>query len=56
MHGNEYSYYGYSSYEETMEAIRSGELNTNSNMEWDYEKNPEGFDPNRMGPCGQPSC
>ena len=56
MHGTGYNYYGYSSYEETMEAIRSGELNVDSNMNWDYEANPEGFDPNRMGPCGKPSC
>ena len=21
-----------------------------------YEKNPEGHDPNRMGPCGKASC
>ena len=23
---------------------------------WDYEKNPEGHDPNRRGPCGESSC
>ena len=56
MHGNEYSYYGYDSYEATMEAIKSGELNTQTFMNWDYDKNPEGHDPNRMGPCGKKSC
>ena len=24
--------------------------------EWDYEKNPEGHDPNTMGKCGKASC
>ena len=56
MHGNEFNYYGHKSYESAMEAIKSGELNPNSNMEWDYEKNPEGFDPNKKGKCGKASC
>ena len=47
---------GYTSYEATMEAIKSGELNTQSNMNFDYENNPQGMDPNRMGPCGKASC
>jgi len=56
MHGNDFNYMGHSSYESLMEAIKSGEVNVDTHMNWDYEKNPEGHDPNRMGPCGKPSC
>ena len=44
MNGNEFNYAGASSYEEAMENIRNG-------------VNPADHgDPNRMGPCGKPSC
>ena len=53
MHGHEFDYMGHSSYESLMEAIKSGEVNVDTHMNWDYEKNPEGHDPHRMGPCGK---
>ena len=56
MHGNDFNYMGHTSYESVMEAIKSGEVSNETFMNWDYEKNPEGHDPNRMGPCGKPSC
>ena len=45
------------SYEEAMEKIKANADDPNRiTREWDYEKNPEGHDPNRMGQCGQASC
>ncbi len=53
MHGNEFSYKGASSYEEAMKAI--------DKMEEEFNKGNKdaivhGKDPNKIGPCGQPSC
>ena len=56
MHGTDFNYMGHTSYESVMEAIKSGEVSNETFMNWDYEKNPEGHDPNRMGPCGKSSC
>ena len=54
MHGNDFDYMGHSSYESVMEAIKSGEVR--GGQGFDYEANPQGSDPNRMGPCGERSC
>ena len=57
MNGNEFNYLGAKSYEEAMEKIKANADDPNRiTREWDYEKNPEGHDPNRMGQCGKASC
>ena len=53
MHGNDFSYKGASSYEEAMKAI--------DKMEEEFNKGNKdaiihGQDPNKIGPCGKPSC
>jgi predicted nucleic acid-binding Zn-ribbon protein len=57
MNGNEFNYLGAKSYEEAMEIITENADDPNKiTREWDYEKNPDGEDPNKMGKCGQASC
>jgi len=57
MNGNEFNYLGAKSYEEAMEKIKANADDPNKiTREWDYEKNPEGSDPNRVGKCGKSSC
>ena len=57
INGNEFNYLGAKSYEEAMEKIKANADDPNKiTREWDYEKNPEGSDPNRIGKCGEASC
>ena len=60
MNGNDFDYMGYTSYEAAMEGIAAaeaaGKTQTDMTQEFDYDKNPQGMDPNRMGPCGKKSC
>ena len=57
MNGNEFNYLGAKSYEEAMEKIRANADDPNKiTREWDYEANPEGEDPNKVGKCGKASC
>ena len=55
MNGNEYSYLGASSYEEAMQKIAEAEAAGKTHMDLVNEAGANA-DPNRMGPCGQPSC
>ena len=56
MSGGQFNYMGHTSYEAAMaafaEAEAAGKTQIDLTNEFDYEKNPEGMDPNRMGPCG----
>ena len=57
MNGNEFNYLGEKSYEAAMEKIKSNANDPNAiSRNWDYEANPEGHDPNRIGKCGKASC
>ena len=57
MNGNEFNYLGEKSYEAAMEKIKSNTNDPNAiSRNWDYEANPEGHDPNRIGKCGKASC
>jgi hypothetical protein len=53
MNGNEFSYRGASSFEEAMKKIDEGQASGKNAVEWSNENDG---DPNRMGPCGKPSC
>ena len=53
IHGNEFSYRGHSSYESAINAINEGKASGKNAVDW---ANENSGDPNRMGPCGQPSC
>ena len=54
MSGGQFNYMGHTSYEAAMaafaEAEAAGKTQIDLTNEFDYEKNPEGMDPNRMGP------
>ena len=60
MNGNDFDYRGASSYEEAIQAINEGQESGMNAVEWSntfsYDENPQGTDPNRIGPCGERSC
>ena len=55
MNGNDFNYMGHTSYEAAMEAFAAAEAAGKTQMDLVNEVDGN-HDPNRMGPCGQPSC